>query len=94
MGWSGFHFALELGDVAAKEHRQLGCGQFVSVAARALLYHLKGEIKIRDKFAGRAWTHSIDPDCEMVETANTVPAREHRCPENLGYRFCSYRWLV
>ena len=52
MGWSGFHFALELGDVAAKEHRQLGCGQFVSVAARALLYHLKGEIKIRDKFAG------------------------------------------
>jgi len=65
MGWSGFHFAFELGDAVAKEHRQFGCGEIIPVAARALLYQLEGETKIRGKFAGRLWTHSTDPDCEM-----------------------------
>jgi len=89
MGWSGFHFAFELGDAVAKEHRQFGCGEIIPVAARALLYQLEGETKIRGKFAGRLWTHSTDPDCEMRETAKTLSARKHHCLENLGYCFLS-----
>ena len=52
MSWLGFHFAFELGDATAEETRQHCVGEFVFVAARALLYQLKGETKIRDKFAG------------------------------------------
>jgi hypothetical protein len=52
MGWPGFHVAFEFGDAMAEETHQLCAGEFVFIAARAQLYQLKGEAKIRDKFAG------------------------------------------
>jgi len=52
MGWSGFHFAFELGAVA-KKHRQSICGKIIPVAAKTLLYQLEDETKIRGKFADR-----------------------------------------
>ena len=52
MGWPGFHFAFELGHAVAKEHLQFGCGEFVSAAARALLYESEGETKSTRQVCG------------------------------------------
>ena len=52
MSGPGWHLPLQLGNVMAEETHQLCAGEFVFIAARAQLYQLQGETKIRDKFAG------------------------------------------
>ena len=94
MSGPGYNLPFELGDAMAEETHQFCAGEFVFVATRAQLYQLKGQATIRDKFAGRPWTHSADPDCEMWGSCKDLTGSQTALSREPWLRFCHYRWLV
>ena len=94
MSGPGYNLPFELGDAMAEETHQFCAGEFVFVATRAQLYHLKGQATIRNKFAGRPWTHSADPDCEMWGSCKDLTGSQTALSREPWLRFCHYRWLV